>query len=104
MRVFPGPYDGLWRALIETVELRFLIPIEVAETNRGVFSSELIRGDEPAEPVRSRLSGNIRFDGKDFVVTLYRHTELYRGGRWHALPSNLELESRILSELSRKWP
>ena len=102
MRAFTMPYGKVWKVVLDTVQYEFLIPVEVAEAKKGYFSSELIKDYQAGQRSKYRLSGTVMFDGNATVVKLYRQLELEQNGEWVTIPSDLSLESRILSAVGDK--
>jgi hypothetical protein len=102
MRTFPMPYKAVWKAVTETVQYDFLIPIEVMEAKQGYFSSELIKDYQPQQRSKYRVSGTVMFDGSGTVVKLYKQLEIEQGDSWITIPSDLTLEMKILDAVGKK--
>jgi hypothetical protein len=102
LRSYPKPYAAVWKTVLETVQYDFLIPIEVADKNRGYFSSELVKDYQPYRKTKYRLSGTIMYDGQATVVKLYKQLEVEEGNAWRTIPSDLSLESKVLEAVGKK--
>jgi hypothetical protein len=102
MRTFPKPYAAVWKAVTETVQYDFLIPIEVADKKHGYFTSELVKDYQPLQRTKYRLSGTVMFDGTGTIVKLYKQLQIEQGDSWKTVSSDLALEQRILDVVGRK--
>lgn len=88
--------------MTQVLQYDFLIPIEFKDESRGYFSSKLIRDFEPFKKTKYRLSGTVLFDGKATTVRLYKHQQILIQEKWKTIPSNLQLEKKILKSVSEK--
>lgn len=102
IRIFPAPFQTVWKATLETAEFDFLMGIEMQEIKRGVFSTELVRDYQPFQKRRFRVSGTLIFDGQGTIVKLYKHEEIMVDNEWKAIPSDSRLENQILQKISQK--
>jgi hypothetical protein len=102
MRTYAKPFSSVWKAVTQTVQIDFMIPIEVIDKKRGYFASELVKDYQPFQRSRYRVSGTVLFDGTSTVVKLYKQLEIEQGDLWKTIPSDLSLESKILETVSRR--
>lgn len=102
MRSFESTPPTVWKALMDTIQYDFLIPIEVAEKGRGYFSSELMKDYQPNSKSKYRLSGTIMFDGESTIVKLYKQLQFEQQGEWITIPSDLRMEMEILQKVGRR--
>jgi hypothetical protein len=104
IRTFMRPYPIVWKAVIDAVRYDFLMNIDVADSKRGYFSTELIRDYQPGQRTKFRISGTLQFDGQGTIVKLYRQLEVEQNDRWSAVPSDLTMEAKILDVVARRLP
>ncbi len=88
--------------MIGTLQLKYLLPIEVADKTNGMFATKYVY-DETTKPLqRYRVSGSVIFTGEAHVVTLYRHAQAQVEGGWQALLSDSTFEARILGDVQKR--
>ncbi|MFH1262832.1 MAG: hypothetical protein V1495_05250 [Pseudomonadota bacterium] len=102
MRTYSKPFSTVWKAVTQTVQIDFMIPIEVIEKKRGYFASEMVKDYQPFQRSRYRLSGTVLYDGQSTVVKLYKQLEIEQADAWKTIPSDLSLESKILESVSKR--
>jgi hypothetical protein len=102
VQIFPFNSTKVWQTTLDVIQYDFLIPIEIADSERGYFASQMIREDQTSPMGRYRISGTITAEGQGTVVKLYKHQQVINNNQWKTVPSNLVLENKILNRLQKK--
>ena len=102
IRIINAPYELVWTKTNEVVEYEFLMSMEFRDIEKGVFSTKMIRENTGGFTKRFRVSGSMVFNGKQTMVKLYKHEEIFENQKWRAVSSDYQLESKILDQITQK--
>jgi hypothetical protein len=79
-----------------------LYSLAVINNRDHIFSTEQVRDENNGTPLRFRISGTIKFEGKGVAVVLYKQQEVQMNEQWKAQPSDYQLERQILNRLKQR--
>jgi len=102
IRIFPKPFEEVWKVIMNVVQVDLLLPIEVSDPQKGYFSTQLVFEDQAFLKTKFRLSGTLEFDGQTTTVKLYKHQQIQELDGWKTIPSELMLEQKVLHLVEKK--
>lgn len=92
-------YEQSWQKLLEIIQYDYLYELDLAEKQRGFFSTKKVL----ELPRRHQITGTLTSNNQQTLIKLYHHAEIkHPDGKWQALPSDTSLEKAILQTYLNK--